>query len=507
VIWDARRQCLIATNDRFGMRPAYYVSLPARLLVASEIKAFFADPAVPRDPSLRGISQFFTYGQYLGEDTSFEAIRVLPAAGWLEWDVEKRQVALERYWAPEDAPKHDCSTKEWLERIDEAFARAVQCRTEGTPGLGIALSGGLDARTILGVMDHRRADVTSVALGIEGCADHRSASQLAALVNCRHHNYLLRGDFLARFQTHLCRMVHLTDGQYLSQCIVMPTLPFYRQQGIQVLLRGHAGELMHMNKAYNFSLDRRALRIASERELEDWAFGHLRAYMLGGVDGPLLARHCREDLDTLAQESLRECLAQSAGISPQVQRIWHLFLTQRSRRETALALVKFGSLLEVRLPYLDNQVVELLLSAPPELKMGETIQGHILRKRRPEFLDVVNINTGTRMGAGRMAQAVAGFKQKVFSKLRVRGYQPYERLGLWLRRELRPLVEDVLLADRCLDRGIFHPDTVRGVVRHHCEGKRNHTFLLMALMIFELGQRAFIDQKAMDEPAVAAEAP
>ena len=54
-------------------------------------------------------------------------------------------------------------------------------------------------------------------------------------------------------------MVRLTDGHYLSQCIVMPTLPVYRDLGVQVLLRGHAGELMHMTKAYNFSLDRPTL--------------------------------------------------------------------------------------------------------------------------------------------------------------------------------------------------------------------------------------------------------
>jgi hypothetical protein len=54
-------------------------------------------------------------------------------------------------------------------------------------------------------------------------------------------------------------------------------------------------------------------------------------------------------------------------------------------------------------------------------------------------------------------------------------------------------VECLLLDDRCLERGIFNPRTVKDVVEAHLDGRRNHTFLLMALMIFEVGQREFLD--------------
>lgn len=492
-IWDGNRKQLIATNDRFGMRPLYYAKLPNKLLLASEIKAILVDPEVPRKPSIRGISQFFAYGQYLGEDTSLDAVRILPPAGWLVFDVAEDRLLVDRYWQLGEPASNGYTEVELLDRIDKAFKRAVDRRVAGTERLGLSLSGGLDARTILGVIDHDRVPVTSVAMGIEGCSDHRSASQLAALTNRRHHNYVLRGDFLANFETHLRHMVHLTDAQYLSACVVMPTLPFYRELGIDVLIRGHAGELMHMTKAYNFSLDRRALAIRGGAELEDWAFRHLRAYMLEAVDGPLLASEHANELDTLARDSLRACLRESAGMEPTVQQVWQLFFTQRSRRETALSLVKFGSLMETRLPYLDNDLVDLLMAAPPQMKLAETIQGHILRRRRPEFLDVTNVNTGTRIGAGKAARRWAALRQKVLAKLRVPGYQPYERLGLWLRRELRPLVERTLLSERCLGRGIFHPDTVSSVVRQHCQRQRNHTYLLMAMMIFELGQQAFVD--------------
>jgi asparagine synthase (glutamine-hydrolysing) len=223
--------------------------------------------------------------------------------------------------------------------------------------------------------------------------------------------------------------------------------------------------------------------------------------MVEGTGGPLFAPALQEQAESLARESLRECLAESAGVDPPLQRVWHLFISQRLRRETALSLVKFGSLVETRLPYLDNDLVDLLLALPPERKLSDGLQAHILRRRRPAFLDVVNANTGTRVGAGPVDRLFARARLKVLGKLGVRGYQPYERLGLWLRQELRPFVERLLLSDRCLGRGVFDPDTVRGVVRGHLAGRRNHTFLLLALLIFEQGQREFRDGEVPAEDA------
>jgi len=97
------------------------------------------------------------------------------------------------------------------------------------------------------------------------------------------------------------------------------------------------------------------------------------------------------------------------------------------------------------------------------------------------------------MRAGTLARRFGKFRQKVMAKLGVKGYQPYERLGLWLRRELRPLVAKVLLDSRCMDRGIFAPQAVRDVIERHNSRRANHTYLILAMMIFETGQRMFVD--------------
>jgi hypothetical protein len=260
---------------------------------------------------------------------------------------------------------------------------------------------------------------------------------------------------------------------------------------------------MHMTKAYNFSLDADALGV-TDGTVEDWLWRRLQAYMLDGVGGRLFTPAYGSDLTGLARDSLRTALAEADRVTPPVHRIWHMFLTTRIRRETALSMVEFASVAETRLPYLDPDLIDALMAAPPDLKLAEAIQTHILRKRRPSFLGVVNANTGARMDAGRLAKAFGQLRMKVLAKLGVKGYQPYERLGLWLRRELREMVRSILLDDRCLGRGVFDPDTVRSVVAGHLDQGKNHTYLVMAMMIFELGQREFVDgDVSTDEPTPA----
>ncbi|HEY8505014.1 MAG TPA: asparagine synthase-related protein [Gemmataceae bacterium] len=499
-LWDAPRRRLVLVNDRFGMRPLYYARRGGRFLFASELKALLADPGVSRAVSPRGLAQFFTFGQNFGEDTLYEAVRLLPAAAWVTYEPDTGHLAAGRYarlgesWAPRPLPR-----AEHLERIDAAFKRSVDRCTAGDARLGLSLSGGLDARTLLGAIDPERP-VTTVCMGMEGSIDHRSAERMAALAGRPHHRHVLDTKFLDRFAEHLRHMVHLTDGQYLCQCIVMPTLPLYRRLGIQVLLRGHAGELMHMTKAYNFSLNRRVLGYDAPA-LEAWLSRRLRAYMVEGVEGALFTPAYQAHLESHARESLRDCLKESEGIDPPAHRVWHLFISQRLRRETALSMVEFGSVAETRLPYLDGDLIDALMAAPPDLKLADEIQTFILRKRMPAFLDVVNANTGARMGAGRLGLLLAKARLKLFAKLGVKGYQPYERLGLWLRRELRATVEGILLDDRCLGRGVFDPATLRRVVADHLAGRRNHTFLILAMMIFEQGRREFADGEPYVPPA------
>src|SRR5439155_22364670 len=102
------------------------------------------------------------------------------------------RLTLDRYWRMGPAPAGGSET-DLLDRIDDAFKRAVDRRTRGDERLGLSLSGGLDARTILGVMDADRP-VSTVCLGMEGSMDLRAAAEMARLTGHPFHPYVPNTD-------------------------------------------------------------------------------------------------------------------------------------------------------------------------------------------------------------------------------------------------------------------------------------------------------------------------
>jgi asparagine synthase (glutamine-hydrolysing) len=66
-------------------------------------------------------------------------------------------------------------------------------------------------------------------------------------------------------------------------------------------------------------------------------------------------------------------------------------------------------------------------------------------------------------------------------------------MGAWLRGPLRPMLEDYLSEKRVAQRGYFEPVTVARLREEHLVGRRDHTWRLWALIVFEEWHRAYLD--------------
>ncbi len=494
--WSESRRELTLLTDKFGSVPLYYSANSDSLSFSTSVRRASQIAGASPAWDTEGLIQFFTFGHLWNSTTLLKSVRCLGPATRCTFSIDTGRVEQHTYWQirPSQRP---ITLGASLDRIDETLCRAVDEQSRDTPGLGVALSGGLDARAILGLISDELPRPTCLSLGMEGSLDQVSARKLAKLSGCPFHRFVLGEGFLECFEGWLDRMVELTDGHYLSQCIVMPTLPLYPELGVRVLLRGHVGELLHMHKAYNFSVDDEFRRLEGDDSLESWLWSHLQSHLTDCVDLPLLAAVSSSDFKEVGRQTLRAAMKATDRFERPLDRLSQMFLDQRLRRETAMSLVKFNSVVDVRVPYLDSRFVQAVFDAPPEARIGERAHTEVLRRHRPSFLLPANSNTGARVGAGPAWRTICYLRMRVLAKLGVRGYQPYERLGLWLRRELREVVERTLLDAKCLDRGLLNPDCVRGVVAAHNAGAKNHTFLIMAMMIVERGSNLF------DSPAIS----
>jgi asparagine synthase (glutamine-hydrolysing) len=209
VVWDAAAHRLLLVNDRFGMKPLYYAHVGRRLVFATEIKALLADCEVPREPDLQGVVSFFSYGQPFGEQTFLAAVHALPPGAVLEYLPAEDRLTQRPYVRLQPrGPEPGVQDREHIARLAESFKAAVDRRLCGAR-LGLSLSGGLDSRAILAVVDEKRFPITTVCLGIPGSIDQKAARCMTALTAGRHRDFVLGRAFLDRFEEHLRNLVWL----------------------------------------------------------------------------------------------------------------------------------------------------------------------------------------------------------------------------------------------------------------------------------------------------------
>jgi asparagine synthase (glutamine-hydrolysing) len=128
------------------------------------------------------------------------------------------------------------------------------------------------------------------------------------------------------------------------------------------------------------------------------------------------------------------------------------------------AMSMAGSL-EARVPYLDNEVLDLALAIPSELKLRRGVRKWILRQAF----------------AGRLPPQILRRGKEGFS-------MPMKN---WLNQQWNPLMHELLSAGNLAGDGLFDARYVARLMREHEERTHNHSHLLWALMVFQLWRDRF----------------
>ena len=115
--------------------------------------------------------------------------------------------------------------------------------------------------------------------------------------------------------------------------------------------------------------------------------------------------------------------------------------------------------LETRVPYLDKDLVELAFQVPPELKVN--------RGKTKVMLKQI---------AARHVPSSCVYRQKEGFSIPIKN---------WLGTQFRPLLEDLLDANRIRQAGIFESSTIEALKNEHLTGAANHSHLLWGLIVFE----------------------
>lgn len=149
-LWDQRRERLVLARDRLGIRPLVYTRVGGRWSWASEVKALFALPDVPRRFNLAALNEVFTYWSPLGDHHVFDGIHTLPPGHVLVIDRQGSRV--HGYWdwtfEADDARRDDLSLDDCVDQVRAVMQDAVRLQLRADVPVGAYLSGGLDSAII-----------------------------------------------------------------------------------------------------------------------------------------------------------------------------------------------------------------------------------------------------------------------------------------------------------------------------------------------------------------------
>jgi asparagine synthase (glutamine-hydrolysing) len=151
ILWDEARERLFAARDRFGIKPLFFASHQGALYLASEVKALF-EAGVPARWSRIGMFNATVMGGTPTE-TLFDGVSQVPPGHYLLAGPEGIQ--LHRYWdfdyPQAAAPTTDKSDAAWAEEFGAVLDEAVRLRLRADVPVGCYLSGGLDSCTVIGL--------------------------------------------------------------------------------------------------------------------------------------------------------------------------------------------------------------------------------------------------------------------------------------------------------------------------------------------------------------------
>ena len=499
-LWDAVRQTLLLARDHLGVKPLYVHRRGNEVRFASEIKALLEDSAVPRRLDLDALDQHLTF-------------RFTPAPRTLLDGIEKLEPGTvrvcrdglthtERFWRSEASAPADLSFADATEVFRDELRGAVHRQMMSDRPIGVMLSGGLDSAAIVALMAERSTQVKTFTVGFEdgGDADERDlARRTAELFDTDHHDLVLSG---ADFEAELPMAIEMLEEPVAtSSALGFRAVSRLARGQVPVLLSGQGAD---------------ELLAGYWRYVGEWLAG-----MAFGLPRPLsslvpkVASASRHMHSARAERGLRalsnpETLSRFMDIyavftTAQKQELYGTDLAEVHRRSDWCSpsdpVERFRREVSSRSALAQMMYVDLRLWLPDDLllvgdkmSMAESVEMRVpfLDRQLVDFVESLPSSYKIRRGQRKAIEkaALEPLLPREIIHRKERGFvTPLDR---WLRTDMQTYARTLLLAPEAHSARLFRRAAIERLLRRHLDGAFDHTRQLFCLLSFELWARRFL---------------
>jgi len=499
-LWDGRNRRLLLARDPFGIKPLYLWQDAAHLAFASEIKAFLADPAFPRQVDPVALDAYLTFLFVPSPATIFEGVqKVAPGHCLVVEGGQVRTVAFARQ-APAMQPV--TSEADAVAALEEQIQAAVRRQMVSDVPVGALLSGGIDSATVVAIMRQcTQQPVRTFTVGFAGGFARNelaTARRSAEILGTDHHEVVIgMRECLEAFPATVW---HLDEPIATTSALAMYWVSRLAAQSVKVVLTGQgADEPWASYRRYRGEVlgawYRRIpapVRQQVIARLVSWlprADGAKRATFALGTNDP--AERFTQ-VYTVFTPAMKAALYREGLLPPgraadpcAAVRYWqgpvaHLpSLAQQlyvdARFSLADNLLLYGdkmsmaASLEARVPMLDLELMAFVEGLPTSLRLRGW-RGHkylyrkaIARWLPPEVLHRPKLGFDTPMDE-------------------------------WFQREMTGYVRERIAGRGSACARYFEPRYIEALIRQHAERRQDYTRALYSLLVFEMWHQRFLSE-------------
>ena len=466
-VWDDARRRLVLARDRAGEKPLFWTEVDGELRFASEIQALLEFPDQPRRLNHKALSLYHALGYVPAPHTMFDGIHKLPPASLLIADGGRTEIRT--YWSAAEAAGKPASLS--VENVRETLLRAVERELMSDVPLGVFTSGGLDSSLLVAAaaraIPGERIHTYAIRFTEPGYDESPYAEAVTHQIASVHHVVIADDESLARGLEVVSRSL----AEPLGDPAVLPTwlLAQAARENVKVILSGEgADELFGGYPTYlghKFAATwqgfPRPLRRAARWMVDRWpsstgkmTLEYMLKQFLAATELPWLERHLTwlgaMQIDDGVIAELACKLDRFPHGDPLNRVMWFDFLTYlpddllvKVDRATMLASV------EARAPYLDREVMELVLPGPTRSKVRGLrtkailkeaalglVPGEVInRRKRGLSVPVARwLNTGLAPLADRLLDTPLLAEHRTGRRNHARRLWPQLMLALWSER-------------------------------------------------------------------------
>ena len=506
-IWDQRDKTLLLARDNFGVKPLYYLSLNDNFFFASEIKALIPFLEKYKILNFDALNRYLTYLWCPGKETPLKYVfKLLPGEALIitEGKIKK---SWKWYYPPvfNKEPKKFMSKEKAILSTRRHLRNAVNRQMIADVPVGAFLSGGLDSSAVVAFAREQNKNIHCFTIESQGGYEKGDTDDLPyAKKVAKHLNVPLDIVKISsdKMVSDIEKMIKILDEPIVDPAAlnVFYISELARKNGIKVLLSGAGGDdiftgyrrhnaLMHeyLWRWLPHKLQVFLSNTSSKFNQKNNFIRRLtKMFKVANLDGDesivsYFSWNERNDIKKLFTSEFKSKLKNSIASSTMIEYL-NQIPKDTSKLDRMLSLeqqffladhnllytdrMSMASGVEVRVPFLDKDLVEFVFNVPDQYKQRGIEGKWILKKALESYLpnDII--------------------------------YRPKTGFGVplrkWMRNELREYVGENLSFESIKNRGLFNPKAVRMLIEDNDKGKIDASYTLFSLLCIEIWCRNYI---------------